>query len=287
VIEKAYVSGQIGQSVYKHEEKFYIMYAGKSEKSRECSIYEENLFFNSGAEINVFENISVENLRETLLKEKSCFDALYFTLAGFDGSLSEGTRVLSMRGADEKRANEEIFNFVNYRLYGNPIPQEARLEEAVELSFKEGFMRLHLLYERLWDNKNGLESFHTLFKEAIFEFSLEREFEEIRNRFITRGLFYENINFTNTEKKKEAEESLPIDQKIIEWIRVKKMTTLLKQISESVPKREKSEIEDAVEFTRAIAGVEFGLLKHCWDRDSHYKLLLNAGKISQKKEDYS
>jgi hypothetical protein len=101
MIERAFVSGQIAQTIYEDQDKIYIIHAKDTDDIQECTPYEKSLFFSSGAEIKVVENISAEELREKLFKEKNCFDALYGAIGGMDKNLSEETRILSIKRAEE------------------------------------------------------------------------------------------------------------------------------------------------------------------------------------------
>ena len=84
MIEKAFVSGKIAQAIFKEDDKLFLIKAKDTENIMECTPYEESLFFNSDTEIKVFGNIAIEELRKTLVKEKSNFDALYGAVGGFD-----------------------------------------------------------------------------------------------------------------------------------------------------------------------------------------------------------
>lgn len=189
MIEKAFVSGQIAQAIFKEDDKLFLIKAKNTENIMECTPYEESLFFNSDTEIKVFGNIEIEELRKTLVKEKSNFDALYAAVGGFDRNLSEKTRILSIQRAESLVKNPGIFDFVTFRLFGNPVPKDAALKKAVKLSIKNGFEEMHSVYKRLFMNSDVIEYILSIFKEIIWELSLEKEFVMIKNTFITSGIF--------------------------------------------------------------------------------------------------
>lgn len=189
MIEKAYVSGQIAQSIYKDEDKLFIIHAKDVDKVLDCTPYERNLFFDSGAEINVFENITIEELREKLLKEKDCFDALYGAIGGFDKILTDETRILSIQHAESLIKNPDIFDFVTSRFFGNPVPEEADLGKAIELCIEKNFPEMKAIYIKLLQGKDRIGRILHIFGETITELELESDFVKIKNLFMSTGLF--------------------------------------------------------------------------------------------------
>lgn len=188
MIEKAFVSGQIAQSVFIEQNKLFIVKAKDTGNVWECTPYEKSLFFNSEAEIRILENITTEELRETLVKEKLFFDALYGAIGGFDPGLSPKTRILSMQRAENLVKDPEIFDFVKSRLFGNPVPEEAALKEALKLSKENGCEDMSFIYHTLLDNGDVIDYILSVFKEVIFELSLEREYAKVKNIFVSHGL---------------------------------------------------------------------------------------------------
>jgi hypothetical protein len=251
MIERAFVSGQIARSIFEEENRLFIINAGDTESILECTPYEKNLFFGSGAEIKVFENIEIDDLRQKLLKEKSCFDSLYGAIAGFDDMLSEETRILSMRNTEFNLDDQKNSEFVRFRLFGCPVPETAILDKAIELSEVNGFLLLNAIYRDLSDSREYLEFFHKLFKEAIFEFSLQKKHVQIKNRFISQGFFYYLISSFERQKwphtfstaqllenaiEKHAKTNLPIDKQIIAWIEAKHIGKLMTKLKASFSK---------------------------------------------------
>jgi hypothetical protein len=47
MIEKAFVSGQIAQAIFKEDDKLFLIKAKDTENIMECTPYEKSLFFNS------------------------------------------------------------------------------------------------------------------------------------------------------------------------------------------------------------------------------------------------
>ncbi len=205
MIEKAFVSGQIAQAIFKENEKLFLIKAKDTKNILECTPYEESLFFNSDTEIKVFGNIEIDELRKTLVKEKSNFDALYGAVGGFDRNLAEKTRILSIQRAESLVKDTEIFDFVIFRLFGNPVPKDAALKKAVKLSMKNGFQEMHSIYKKLLNNSDVIEYILSIFKDTIFILSLETEFVVIKNAFITSGIFAKLfLNFNTLAKGLEG-----------------------------------------------------------------------------------
>lgn len=189
MIEKAYVSGQIARSIFLDDDQLFLIKADNADKVLECTHYEKSLFFGSGAEIKVLENVSVEEIREKLLKEKACFDALYGAIGGMDKNLSEETRVLSIQRAETLVKDPEILDFVKSRLFGNPVPEEADLETTIELCIEKDFPDIKAIYIKLLHGGKIIEAILRIFGETISGFGLILEYEKIKNIFISTGMF--------------------------------------------------------------------------------------------------
>jgi tetratricopeptide (TPR) repeat protein len=199
MIEKAFVSGQIARSIFKEEDNLFILNAKETEEISDCTPYEKSLFFSSGAEIKVFENITIDELREKLMKEKACFDAMYGAIAGFDPDLSEETRILSIQRAEELVKVPGILDFLKSRFLGNPVPKEAALKQALKLSNRNGFKEMGFLYHILLNNKEVIKYILATFEETILKLALDKEFVEIKNTFINYGIFT-SLFWSTTEK---------------------------------------------------------------------------------------
>lgn len=242
MIEKALVCGQIGQALFKKEDRLFLLHAGETEQAVDCTPYEEGLFFDSDSEIKVFENLSIAELRKNLLKEKLHFDALHHTIAGFDGSLSEKTRILSIRKAETLVNDPGALSFVESRLLGNPVPREADLENAVKLSAEYRFGCMNSLYSRMLEGSGILDYISASFKELIFENSLENEYTRIKNIFITSGFFAklffiaqakvffltENPSCEFCADEKERENIINIYRSL--WVKLKNKYSLLQNV---------------------------------------------------------
>ena len=189
MIEKALVSGQIAQAIFQDDERLFIINADDIDRVLDCTPYEESLFFNSEAEIRIFENITIEELKDILLKEKMYFDALYGAIGGMDKDLSEETRILSIQRAENLIEDPEIFDFVTSRFFGNPVPKEADLEKAVELCIEEDIHEMRFIYAYLFYGKDVIDRILQVFRETIFEFEAQSEYVKIKNLFISTGLF--------------------------------------------------------------------------------------------------
>jgi hypothetical protein len=232
MIQKAFVSGQIGQSIFKEEDRLFIVKARDAGKVWECNPYEESLFFNIEAEIKILENITIEELRETLVKEKLCFDALYGAIGGFDPKLSEKTRILSIERAENLIKDPEIFDFVKSRLFGNPVPKEASLKEAFELSEENGFEEMSFVYQKLLNNGDIIDYILHTFKEIIFKLSLEKEYAKVKNIFVTNGFLAKlflaatAVNIEDLNKvvddfgiDSRIKEEIPLISRILTWMK--------------------------------------------------------------------
>jgi hypothetical protein len=189
MIMKAFLSGQIAQSIYLEENRLIIINAKDPGLILECTPYDYSLFFNSGAEIRVFENISKEQLQANLILEKANFDALQSAIGGMDKNLSEETRILSIQHAEKLIENQGVSDFVKSRLFGNPIPEDADIKGALKFSKRNNLQGMILIYGMLVENKDVLGRIARIFKKTIFRLSLVNDFSKINNFFITTGLY--------------------------------------------------------------------------------------------------
>lgn len=227
MIKKAFVSGQIAQSVFIEQDKLFIIKAKDTGKVRECTPYEESLFFNSEAEIKILENISIEELRETLVKEKLFFDALFGAIGGFDPRLSPKTRVLSMQRAENLVKDPGIFDSVKSRLFGNPVPEEASLKEALKLSKENGCEDISFVYQMLLNNGDVIDYILSILKEIIFELSLEKDYAIVKNIFVSHGLLAKLFLDTTAGDIKDLNKV--VDESGIDY-RIKEKIPLISQI---------------------------------------------------------
>lgn len=189
MIEKAIISGHIARAIYKDGHKLFMIHTKDRDKVSECTPYEKSLFFNSDAEMKILKNVTLEELKETLFKEKACFDSLNGAIGGMDIDLSENTRILSMQRAEDLAENPGIYDFLISRLFGNPLPEEADLGEAIVLSIEKDCPMMNFIYTNLLNGKDIIERIDHIFKEAIFELELHSEYLKIKNLFISIGLF--------------------------------------------------------------------------------------------------
>lgn len=189
MIEKALIKGQIARAIYEDGHKLFMIHTKDKDKVSECTPYEKSLFFNSDAEIRILENVTLEELKGKLLKEKAFFDALNGAIGGMDFDLSENTRILSMQRAESLVENHETYDFVISRLFGNPLPEEADLGEAIVLSIEKDCPTMNFIYTNLLNGKDIIDRIDHIFKKAIFELELHSEYLKIKNLFISTGLF--------------------------------------------------------------------------------------------------
>ncbi|MCP5051612.1 MAG: hypothetical protein GY940_30880 [bacterium] len=199
MIKKAFVSGQIARSIFEKDDRLFILNAGDPQNIIECTPDEKNLFFNSGGEINVFENISLDDLRETLLNEKNSFDALSAVISGFDRNLSEESRLIAIQQADQLVRHRRIFEFVRNRLFGKPVPKEADLKIAGRLAKQNDCSYIYYFYHILGEKKDIIKLMVALFDKRIGEMGLVNDREKITSLFVSKGIFAKLFIFTSNK----------------------------------------------------------------------------------------
>jgi acyl carrier protein len=260
MIEKAFVSGQIAQSIFQDDDQLFIINASDTDKVADCTPYEKSLFFSSGTEIKVLENISIEELRKELLKEKACFDAIYGAIGGFDKNLTEETRILSIQHAESLIENPDIYDFVISRFFGNPVPKEADLGKAIEFCAENNFPEMKVIYINLLQGKDLIGRILHIFGDTITELGLEPDFVKIKNLFISTGLFaklflntidknLENLRTLDLEYKNNTE--LKEKGSVVSAVLTRVISRVEQEYDLKIPKLEKT---NGIEFE--IRGIE-------------------------------
>ncbi len=136
MIAEAYIAGQIGQAIYREDDRYFVIGTEDADGPHECRPGDMAAFRHSGAEIDVMSEaaLGVEQLRRQLRSRRDAHSALALTISGFDPRLSDKTRMLAIEAVEELMDEEAHRAFVRHRLLARPLPEEADLAGAIRLA---------------------------------------------------------------------------------------------------------------------------------------------------------
>ena len=117
MIAEAYIAGQIGQAIYREDNRYFVIGTEDADGPHECRPGDMAAFRHSGAEIDVMSEaaLGVEQLRRQLRSRRDAHSALALTISGFDPRLSDKTRMLAIEAVEELMDEEAHRAFVRRR----------------------------------------------------------------------------------------------------------------------------------------------------------------------------
>jgi tetratricopeptide (TPR) repeat protein len=124
LIETAFVSGRLGQAIYRVDEDLYALELGST--PRRASPAELAEVLRSGAEYQLLHRRTVDQVQDELRKLVRNYDALFLVLSLLDLETSLSARVVAAQAAEELLTEAEDREFVARRLLSLPLPIGAR-----------------------------------------------------------------------------------------------------------------------------------------------------------------
>ena len=224
MIGQAFLSGQTGQALFKSKEGVFALNARK-QSTNACLKQDIDFFFDSETEIDTLENVTTEQVFGKLKNQKRCFDALNATIAGFDPILSLNTRKMAIQQAESLLEDSDTYNFVQNRLFGNRVPTEADLPQALQISQTIGFRKTLYLYQCLAEKGNVIKDLQFFFSQTILNFELNRELPVIKDAFVTEGVFSRFFEATIKKDKKA------LDKVVFDFSFHSRLNNLVPQLS--------------------------------------------------------
>jgi large subunit ribosomal protein L19 len=198
MIGQAFLSGQTGQALFKSKEGVFALNARK-QSTNACLKQDIDFFFDSETEIDTLENVKIEQVFGKLKNQKRCFDALNATIAGFDPILSLTTRKIAIQQAESLLEDSDTYNFVQNRLFGNRVPSEADLPQALIISQNIGFHKTLYLYQCLAESGDVINDLQFLFEDMVLKSKEKNDLVSIRNSYIENGIFSAFFNSINSK----------------------------------------------------------------------------------------
>ena len=181
MIAEAYIAGQIGQAIYREDDRYFVIGTEDTDGPHECRPGDMAAFRHSGAEIDVMSDaaLGVEQLRRQLRSRRDAHSALALTISGFDPRLSDKTRMLAIEAVEELMDEEAHRAFVRHRLLARPLPKEADLAGAIRLAEAAHATAPTSLYHEVSASQAGIQSMTAAWAVTASEF-FEEEAERAK-----------------------------------------------------------------------------------------------------------
>jgi len=140
-IDRAYICGPLAQAIFVEDGHSKILSLAEGEMHRQARPNDITFFFSESVEFKPISNLyglalTVDILREMLVREVRMFDALDDTISGMDRRFSEGIRSRKISEGDQLLAEPEIADFVEGRLYGSAPSQSFDVIGALGIAKK-------------------------------------------------------------------------------------------------------------------------------------------------------
>ena len=129
LISQALVIGSVEAAVYWTDEGLCALRQESSGGYVDCS-RQASLLLDCPAEKRLVVDVSREQLEASITLWSRCQRLLIWLITGMDGTLSDDTRRLSLKLA-ENAWTEEIASFARARLLGCPLPSDADTAGAI------------------------------------------------------------------------------------------------------------------------------------------------------------
>ena len=188
MLGQAFLNGQTGQALFKTKEGAFALNLRK-QTTKPCVRQDVDFFFDSETEIDTLENVTVEQVFEQLKTQKHNFDALNSTIAGFDPVLSISTRKMAIQQAESLLGDTNTYNFVQNRLFGNHVPKEADLTQALGISQSNGCNKTSYFYECLAQKGEVIGGLQFFFSQKVLNYELSQTLPRIKDTFESEGVF--------------------------------------------------------------------------------------------------
>ncbi len=196
MIPEAYIAGQIGQAIYREDDRYFVIGTEDADGPHECRPGDMAAFRHSGAEIDVMSEaaLGVEQLRRQLRSRRDAHSALALTISGFDPRLSDKTRMLAIEAVEELMDEEAHRAFVRHRLLARPLPEEADLAGAIRLAEAAHATAPTSLYHEVSASQAGIQSMTTAWVVTAPEFFEEEEERAAQEKaLIEMGVFADMV----------------------------------------------------------------------------------------------
>jgi tetratricopeptide (TPR) repeat protein len=194
MIERAFLAAGIGSAIYIENGQYFMV--GAESEPVECRPGDVAFMEDSGAEITETAGpLDLGALRDALTSGKRRQNALTLSLGGLDPDLSAETRRLFCEAALEALKEEAVYNFVRNRLLSRPLPKEADLLGAIEISRRARAGDLCALYSEIEAAQDRVRLVADAWLQVgQQEFGLKTDFANAERAIIDSGVIAEFVS---------------------------------------------------------------------------------------------
>ena len=196
MIAEAYIAGQIGQAIYRVEDRYFVIDTDDAEEPRICRPRDFARMKESWAEIEVLSapHLDVEQIRQELQSSRDAYHALSFSISGFDPALSDETRALCIDVANDLMQDEAVRAFVRNRLCARLLLDKADLTGGIALAEAGEAAVARALYEEVETSQQAIPIVLAAWEAVAPDHfvSLEEQAEGER-QLIERGVFADMV----------------------------------------------------------------------------------------------
>ncbi len=196
MIAEAYIAGQIGQAIYRVEDRYFVIDTDDAEEPRICRPRDFARMKESWAEIEVLSapHLDVEQIRQELQSSRDAYHALSFSISGFDPALSDETRALCIDVANDLMQDEAVRAFVRNRLCARLLLDKADLTGGIALAEAGEAAVARVLYEEVETSQQAIQIVLAAWEAVAPDYfvSLEEQAEGER-QLIERGVFADMV----------------------------------------------------------------------------------------------
>lgn len=124
VINTAFVSGRLGQAIYRQDEELYAI--GPYGGPRPASASELHEITSLGAEYQLVRDRTAEAIQDELRRLVINYNALFLVISLLDLELSLSTRIVAAKSAEGVLMDDSARQFVSRRILSVPVPVRTR-----------------------------------------------------------------------------------------------------------------------------------------------------------------
>jgi tetratricopeptide (TPR) repeat protein len=155
LIETAFVSGRLGQAIYRVDEDLYALELGST--PRRASPAELAEVLRRGAEYQLLHRRTVDQVQDELQKLVRSYNALFLVLSLLDLETSLSARVVAAQAAEELLSGAEDREFVARRLLSLPLPIGVRAHRHQIVSPWAEFERVKPLLSEVFESQSIID----------------------------------------------------------------------------------------------------------------------------------
>jgi tetratricopeptide (TPR) repeat protein len=165
VIETAFVSGRLGQAIYRVEEQLYAVTLDGDPRPASSADFQE--IFSPGAEYELVLQQTADGVQAALQMFVRQYNALFLVLNLLDSDVSLSTRIVAAQAAEKLLTAVEEREFVSRRLLSVPLPVQVRSHRHQMVSPWAEFTHVRSLLSEVFESQPVLDELWAGWRRAI------------------------------------------------------------------------------------------------------------------------